>query len=67
MCRSDGQVVSGADCSVTAIVQTSLVTPDCRCSVQTKVITLLVFYDAITGPTEFIISLANSVKIVNMP
>ena len=25
------------------------------------------FYDAITGPTEFIISIVNSVKMVNMP
>ena len=24
------------------------------------------FYDAITGPTEFIISIVNSVKIVNV-
>ena len=28
-----------------------------------QVIALLTFYDAITGPTEFIISLVNSVKI----
>ena len=25
------------------------------------------FYDAVTGPTEFIISIVNSVKMVNMP
>ena len=25
------------------------------------------FYDAITGPTEFIISIVNSVKMVNIP
>ena len=25
------------------------------------------FYDAITGPTEFIISIVNSEKMVNMP
>ena len=43
------------------------VLPDCRFSVQCKVIALLAFYDAITGPTEFIISVVNSLKMVNMP
>ena len=38
-----------------------------RFSVQCKVIALLDFYDAITGPTEFIISIVNSVKMVDMP
>ena len=28
---------------------------------------IVAFYDAITGPTEFIISIVNSVKMVNMP
>ena len=49
--RSDDQVVRGAGCSVT---------------VQCKVIALHAFYDAITGPTQFIISIVNSAKIVNM-
>ena len=40
---------------------------ECRFSVQCKVIALPAFYDAITGPTQFIISLVNSVKMVNMP
>ena len=35
---------------------------DCRFSVQCKVIPLPVVYDAITGLTEFIISIVNSVK-----
>ena len=52
---------------LTARVRTSLVTHDCRFSVQCKVIALLAFYDTITGPTKFIISLVNSVKMVNMP
>ena len=47
----------------------SLPTPDtdCRFSVQCKVIELPAFYDAITGPTVLIISIVNSLKIVNMP
>ena len=52
---------------LTAQVRTSLMTADCRISEQCKVIALLGFYDAITGPTEFIVSIVNSVKIVNMP
>ena len=51
---------------LTVRVRTLLVTPDRGFSVQCKVITLLVFYDDITGATEFI-SLVNSVKMVNMP
>ena len=38
---------------------------DCRYSVLCKVIALPAFYDAITGPTEFIISIVNSVKMEN--
>ena len=34
---------------------------------QCKVIALPTFYDTITGPTELIISIVNSVKLVNMP
>ena len=65
--RSDGQVVIAEQTEVlTARVRTSLVTPDCRFSLQCKVIALLALFDAITGPTEFI-SLVNSVKMVNMP
>ena len=51
---------------LTARVRTSLLTPDCRFSVQSKFIALLAFYDTITGPTQFIISLVNSVKMFNM-
>ena len=40
---------------------------ECRFSVQYMVIALPAFYDAITGTTEFIISIVNSVKMVNMP
>ena len=47
-------------------VRTSLVTTDCKFSVQCKIIALIAFYDGITGPCEFI-SLVNSVKIVDMP
>ena len=35
---------------------------ECRFSVQCKVIGLPAFYDTITGPTKFIISIFNSVK-----
>ena len=38
---------------------------DCSVTVQCKA--LPAFYDAITGPTQFIISIINSAKIVNMP
>ena len=48
-----------------ARVKTSLVTPDCRFSVQCKV-ALLALYDAIIGLTEFI-CLINSVKMFNIP
>ena len=54
----------GLTAVLTELVRAS---PDCRFSVQCKVIALPAFYDAITGPTEFIISLFNSVKMVNMP
>ena len=36
---------------------------ECRFSVQCKVIALPAFYDAITGPTEFIICIVTSVKM----
>ena len=38
---------------------------ECRFPVQCKVIAA--FYDAITGPTELIISIFNLVKMVNIP
>ena len=68
---NDDQVISGADCCIN--VSGSLPTRDTDCrvmfrfSVQCKVIELPAFYDVITGPTEFIISIVNWVKIVNMP
>ena len=34
---------------------------------QCKVIELHAFYDVITEQTEFVVSIVNSVKIVNMP
>ena len=64
---SDGQVVSGTDCSVNGSGSLPTRGTDCRFSVQCKVIEPPAFYDAITGPTEFIISIVNSVKMVNMP
>ena len=48
--------LAGQTAVLTARVRSSLVTPDCRFSVQCKVIALLAFYDVITGPTEFITS-----------
>ena len=64
---SDGQVISGTDCSVNG--SSSIHTRDTWLQVFSAMQGhwLLAFYDAITGPTEFIISLVNSVKIVNMP
>ena len=47
--------------------QTAVLTARVRAQPVCKDITLPAFYDAITEPTEFIISLVNSVKIVNMP
>ena len=59
--------LAGQTAVLTVRVQSSLVTLDCWFSVQCKVIALLAFYDAITGPTEFIISIVNSVKMVICP
>ena len=64
--RSDGQVVSGADCNLNGSGSLPTRDTDCRFSGQCKVIELLAFYDVITGLTEFI-SIVNSVKMVNMP
>ena len=52
----------------TAVLADTVKAPHaCRSSVQCKVIALRAFYDAVTESTEFIISVVNSVKIVNMP
>ena len=61
--------LSGQTTVLTARVNSNLTrdTSDCRFLVECKVIALLAFYDAITGPTEFIISIINSVKMVDMP
>ena len=59
--------LAGLTALLTARVRAALGTPDCRFSVQCEVIVLLVLSEAITGPTEFIIFLVNSVKIVNIP
>ena len=65
--RSDGQVVSVRDCSVNGQGSLPSRDIDCRFSVPCQVIELHAFYGAITGPTEFIISIVNSIKMVNMP
>ena len=59
--------LAGQTAVLKARVRASLVTPDYRFSVQCMVIILLALCDALIGPTEFIISIVNSVKIVNMP
>ena len=58
--------LAGQTAVLMARVRTSLMTPDCRFSLQCKVIALLGFYDVITRPTAFIISLVNLVKMVNV-
>ena len=65
--HSDGQVVSVTHCSVND--SSSFPTRDsaCRFSVQCKVIELSLSRMPFTGPTEFIISIVNSVKMVNIP
>ena len=62
--RSDGQVVSVTDCSV----KRRMFEPHMNAGFQCGAWSLHrpAFYDAITGPTEFI-STVNSVKIVNIP
>ena len=62
-----GKWLAGQTAVLTARVRSSPVTPDCRFLMQCKIIALLAFYDDITGPTEFIISIVNSVKMVGMP
>ena len=62
--RSDGQVVSLTNCT-----ERSLFGPSMNAGFQCGARSLHrpAFYDAYTGPTEFIISIINSVKMVNMP
>ena len=61
------QVVSVTDCSRND--SGSLPTRDnvCRLFSAMQGHYTATFYDAVTVPTEFIISIVNSVKIVNMP
>ena len=59
-------MVSATDCSVDGSGSLPTRDTDCRLSVQCKVFELPSFYDAITGPTEFI-SLVNSVKWLICP
>ena len=63
--ESDGQVVSRTDC----IVKRREFEPSMNAGFQCSERSLHSpnFYDVITGPTEYIISIVNSVKIVNMP
>ena len=65
--RSDGQVVSMTDCSVNDSGLLPTRDSDCRFSVQCKVIELPLSMMPFAGLIEFIISIVNSVKIVNMP
>ena len=52
----------------TAVLTAQVRAPhECRFSVQCKIVALPAFFDAVTGPTEFIISIVNSIKMVNMP
>ena len=61
----DGQVVSGTDCRVKPHEFDQSMNAGFQCGARSLHRTA--FYDAITGPTEFIISIVNSVKTVNMP
>ena len=62
---SDGQLVSVTEYSVKALVRVSHMNAAFQCGERSLHRTA--FYDAIAGPTEFIISNVNSVKLVNMP
>ena len=61
---SDGQVVSVTDCNVKPRVFESNMNADFQCSARS--LHRPAFYDAITGPTEFI-SLVKSLKMANIP
>ena len=63
--RSDGQVVSVRDCSVKRREFEPSMNAGFQCIARS--LHRPAFYDAITGPTEFIVSIVNSVKMVNMP
>ena len=53
---------------LTAVLPARVRAPhECRFSVKCNVVAVPAFYDAITGSTEFIIYIVNSVKMVNMP
>ena len=62
--RRKGQVVSVTDC----VVKRHVFEPRINAGFQSGARSLHspAFYDAITGPTEFNISIVNSVKMVNM-
>ena len=62
--RSDGKVVSVTDCSVKWRVFEPSMNAGFQCSARS--LHRPAFYDAITGPTEFI-SIVNWVIIVNIP
>ena len=64
-CRGDCQVVSVTACSVKGHVFEPSMNAGFQCNVRS--LHRPTFYDLITGPTEFIISIVNLVKIVNMP
>ena len=63
--HSDGQVISVTDCSVKRREFEPSINAGFQCSARS--LHHPVFYDAITGPTEFIIHIVNSVKFVNIP
>ena len=63
--RSDRQVVSETDCSIKRLVFDPHLNAGFQCGAWS--LHRRAFYDAITGPTDFIISIVNSVKMVNMP
>ena len=57
---SDGQVVSRTDCSVNGAVRSP---HECRFQCSVRSYCTAAFYDTIAGPTVFIISIVNSVKM----
>ena len=59
---SDSQVVSVTDCSVKRRVFEPSINAGFQCSARS--LHSPAFYDAITGPTELIISIVSSVKLV---
>ena len=63
--RSDGQVVSVTVCTVKRGVFEPHMNAGFQCGARS--LRRSAFYDAITGLTEFIISLVNSVNMDNVP